>query len=171
MDLEEERVLKTQQLGILIDNLARETSRGASLITISILDEILEGLLKNFLVKDKVTNQLLFTNLRNFSTRLNLCYALGLLQQNEYEEIDALNSIRNAFGHTWKDLDFDSPIFDQFFKKLPWVGPKEYEATGLKKIRFHSLVSFLFMDLMWRAHLVNREQRKIKTWPNKARTI
>lgn len=41
----------------------------------------------------------------------------------EFNEIDLIRKIRNEFGHSWKDISFDSLKIKKSLDKLPWLGP------------------------------------------------
>jgi hypothetical protein len=46
---------------------------------------------------------------REFAGRLRLAKALGILSQNDFDKLEAIRHIRNAFAHTLSPIDFDTP--------------------------------------------------------------
>jgi len=149
-----------------------ESDRGAALTAASMLDELLKEILNAYLADVPERDDLLvgfYAPLGTFSSRTSAVYALGLIQQNEYEEIKLIRKIRNEFGHKWKSVSFNSGRVADFCRQLPWLGPSEYEAESTLRGRFNAVVTILLSDLLWRVRLVAGEQRVPRTWPNTIR--
>lgn len=161
-----------KDLSEFLSEFNRESDRGAVLNAAAILDEWLGKILKSFLADNKSAESL--TNgfnapLGTFSSKVLAAHALGLIQDNEAEEITIIRKIRNEFGHNWKDVSFETQKIEDLANNLPWLGPKEYEDSSGPRDRFNAAIAILLTDLMWRARLVSKEKRKVKTWPNKSR--
>jgi DNA-binding MltR family transcriptional regulator len=127
------------QLGRFTSELNRETDRGAALVAASRLDEILKIILASFLRKTKSSDDLLEgfnAPLGMFSARASACHALGLIQDNEFDEITKIRKVRNEFGHQWQGVNFDSERIRDLIDTLPWGGPEEYEAEAPRRSRF-----------------------------------
>ena len=160
------------QLGRFTSELNGETDRGAALVAASRLDEILKNILASFLRKAKSSDDLLEgfnAPLGTFSARASACHALGLIQDNEFDEISKIRKVRNEFGHQWQGVNFDSERIRDLVDALPWGGPAEHEAAAPRRSRFTTAAVMLQVDLMWRARLVERERIKDRTWEHKAR--
>lgn len=75
----------------------------ALIITIaSILDIQLEKLLKNFMINNSKIDENLFKGnapLSTFSSKISICYNLGLISKYEYQTIEIIKKIRNRFAH------------------------------------------------------------------------
>jgi len=150
----------------------QESDRGAVLNAAAILDEWLEKILKEFFADNKTSENLIKgfnAPLGTFSSKVAAAHALGLIQDNEVEEITIIRKIRNEFGHNWKGISFESQKIKDLANNLPWLGPKELEAESDSRARFNFAIAILLTDLMWRARLVKKEKREVKVWPNKSR--
>lgn len=148
-----------------------ESDRGAALASAAMLDERLKDILLSFLADVPARRDLLEgfnAPLGTFSARCSAAYALGLLEENEFQEITLIRKIRNEFGHSWTDARFDRGRVADLTANLPWLGPKEHEAEATLRARFNAAVAILLTDLLWRARLVSRERRTIRKWPNKS---
>jgi mannitol operon repressor len=165
---------EVKTLNDFLNEFHRESDRGSVLIAASLLDERLKEIIENFLAECNITHDLLNgpnAPLASFYSRISIAYALGLIQENEYEEINIIRKIRNEFGHKWKDVNFGTDKISKLCLKLPWLGPEENELGSSPRTRFDFVVVILLADLLWRARLVKKEKRKIKHWPNKTRTV
>jgi mannitol operon repressor len=163
---------EVDQLGRFTSELNSETDRGAALVAASRLDEILKNILTSFLRKTKSSDDLLEgfnAPLGTFSARASACHALGLIQDNEFDEITKIRKVRNEFGHQWQGVNFDSERIRDLVDALPWEGPEEYEAEASRRSRFTTAAVMLQVDLMWRARLVERERITGRKWEHKAR--
>ncbi|MCH7730127.1 transcriptional regulator [Patescibacteria group bacterium] len=162
-----------QQLAHFLSEFNKESDRGAALVAASILDNQLQNILVNFLI-DKHESQKLLTGfnapLGTFSARASAAFALGLIQENEFREITLIRKIRNEFGHGWEAVSFELGRVADFCRKLPWLGPEELEEEATPRAKFNSAVAILLTDLLWRARLVTKERRSLRSWPNKARS-
>ena len=161
-----------EELGRFLNAFNRETDRGAALVAASMIDERLLTVLQTFLVDTQESQRLLVgfnAPLGGFSARASAALAVGLIQQNEFQEITLIRRIRNEFGHAWRPVDFESGRVADLARQLRWWGPEELEANATLRERFNFAVAMLLMDLLWRVRLVWKERREIKLWPNKAR--
>jgi mannitol operon repressor len=150
----------------------KESDRGAVLIAGSRFDEVLEAILGAFFCNTSSANDLLegfSAPLGTFSSRASACHALGLIEDNEFEEITLIRKIRNEFGHKWKGISFDSQKIKNLTLRLPWLGPVEYQKSSSPRARFNFAVVILLTDLLWRERLVMREKARARTWPSKTR--
>jgi hypothetical protein len=160
------------ELGQFLDEFNKETDRGAALTATAYLDERLNDILTSFFVDAKEVQELLYgfnAPLGTFSAKITSAYALGLIQPNEYEELNIIRKVRNEFGHSWQGVSFKSGKVSDLCALLPWLGPEELEAQSGARERFNFAVAILLIDLLWRARIVKKEKRKIKNWPNKTR--
>ena len=73
-----------------------ESDRGAALTAASYIEDCLDNILRKFLIDGKETEKLLNgynAPLGTLSSKVSAAYSLGLIQDNEYEEV---NIIRKA---------------------------------------------------------------------------
>jgi hypothetical protein len=159
-------------LSEFLNEMHKETDRGVALTAAAVLDDKLAQILKAFLADVTVIDELLLgvnAPLGTFSARICSAYALGLLQKNEYRELNLIRRVRNEFGHSWRGVSFESQRVKHLCHQLPWLGPPEFESTADTRSRFATAVAILMVDLLWRVRLVAKERRVIREWPNKAR--
>jgi DNA-binding MltR family transcriptional regulator len=145
-----------------------ETDRGAALIAASIFDDRLKSILQAFLFESKASGKLtegFNAPLGTFSSRLSAAYALGLLFEDEYRDIDTIRKIRNEFGHSWQAVTFKKDKIIALCKNLSWRGNPDEEKTATPRTRFNLAVSLLIVSLFQREKFVHSEQRKLPHWP------
>lgn len=96
--------------------LTAETPRGSALYAGSYLENLLENLLRNKLIgSNKHLNELLSFNgaIGSFSSKINISYSIGLINQDCMSDLHIIRKIRNEFGHSPKIIDFqDRKISD-----------------------------------------------------------
>ena len=93
-------------------HLDKETDRGSALMAAAFLDEFLKGLLQSFLIDDKKSfDDLISGNgaLSTFSSRIELCYLLGLIPTKVRRDLHLIRKIRNEFAHSMDIIDFNHP--------------------------------------------------------------
>lgn len=161
-----------RELSEFLSEFNKESDRGAALNAAAVLDDWLQNILEVFFADNKSGRDLISgfnAPLGTFAAKAAAAHALGLLQDNEYQEITLIRKIRNEFGHSWKGVSFESHKVANFVNQLPWCGPVELEEESTSRVRFNFCIAILLTDLMWRRRLVAKEKRVIKTWPNKSR--
>lgn len=163
---------EVKELSEFLIEFNKETDRGAVLNAAAVLDEWLLNILKEFLADNKSSRALLNgfnAPLGTFSARAAAAHSLGLIQDNEFQEITIIRKIRNEFGHTWRGISFDTKNISDLANTLPWLGPKDMEATSGLRERFNFAVAILLSDLLWRSRLVKKNKIEVRAWPNKSR--
>jgi DNA-binding MltR family transcriptional regulator len=89
------------------------------------LADQLERLLRQTFVDDKTAIDELFRPLAplgSYSSRIELCYALGLLPGQAKRDLHLIRKIRNDFGHVAKTLTFDEPGITARCRELHYTG-------------------------------------------------
>jgi DNA-binding MltR family transcriptional regulator len=87
-----------------------ETDRGCALMAAAFLDSELDRLLRSLLVEDgQIINELLGQGkpIGTFSSRIDLCFLLGLISPLSRRDFHLVRKIRNVFGHTHLPIGFD----------------------------------------------------------------
>ena len=160
-------------LGHFLNEFNHESDRGAALVAASMLDEKLRDLLLSFLVDSPGSRRLadgFGAPLGTLAARALAAHSLGLIQENEYEEITVIRKVRNECGHSWNSISFDVEPLSSLCNGLPWLGPADHEAEAGPRSRFNFAVAILLSVLLWRERLVKKERRSERTWPNRARS-
>jgi len=112
------------ELADFLHEFNEESDRGMALVAASLLDERLKGIIEAFLLKGKVSSELVNgfnAPLGTFSARTSAAYALGLIQKNEFDEINLIRKIRNEFSHKWRGITFRSSGVADLCRNLPWL--------------------------------------------------
>jgi len=172
MKNDDRREPEVDQLSQFLSVLNAETERGLPITAGAMLDEVLGEVLKAFMAENAETARLLNgfnAPLGTFAARISACYALALIGEDEFQELETIRKIRNKFAHGWKPRAFEDNSISYLCGNLPWRGPDEYEDNASPRSRFSMAVSMLLVDFMWRVRLVTRERRKVRSWPNRAR--
>src|SRR6516165_6267823 len=99
------------------------------------VEQELETLLRSkFKRKDDKTWEMLVENgpLNSFSSKIVIGYALGIYDERMRNDLNIVRSIRNAFAHSRKLIQFDDPlIVNELGKASKLALPKKY-WTGFK---------------------------------------
>jgi len=101
------------------------------LIVGSFLDQCLASLLRRYFVKSETADNLLSFkkgNLREFASRIKMCYCLGLITKGMLKNLETIGEIRNLFGHTHLSLDFANFDIEKLCNNLTY--PKIHEIVG-----------------------------------------
>src|ERR1051325_129004 len=101
----------TDDVSRLVDDLERESDRGAALVGAAFLDDVLDVLLRAaFINEPDVVGKLMGMGrpLESFGSRAHLSYCMGLLGADVYADINLIREIRNDFAHRGP-TSFDMP--------------------------------------------------------------
>lgn len=115
----------------------KEAALPCVLVSTSFLDECLRSILGRFLVKGKTSEKILDPRggiLGSFSSRTDLCYALGLISKNLFSNLKQVGTIRNRFAHSHLSLSFDDPEITKMCGSLtfPFVNKQDESGKTVK---------------------------------------
>jgi DNA-binding MltR family transcriptional regulator len=114
--------------GLDLTKILQDTHAETALRLGTLLDEILETILKTHMVKSgKVANEKTFQKggkLANLADKIKKARDLELLDETAFKDADLLREIRNEFGHLKTKVHFDSPEIVKWAKQL-----STYEAA------------------------------------------
>ncbi|MBC7981792.1 transcriptional regulator [Candidatus Parcubacteria bacterium] len=146
-----------------------ESDRGAAILAVSMLDQKLKDVLLDFLIDCKASSDLISgynAPLGTFSSRLNICYSLGLISDNEYNDATIIRRIRNDFAHKFEfDFSFKSQKVAALCWNLKGDVPRErhYYNDDPRAMFIHGVV-FLYVNLLYREEHVNERRLKRPNW-------
>lgn len=140
----------------------KESDRGMALIATSYLEDILRRAIADFLVDCKANRDLLEgfnAPLGTFSARIAAAVALGLISQEEAEEVHRLRKIRNIFAHQ-VHVSFEDKGVKNICRTLGAVGLDEGEVDKNGQTLYGPRNDFSNSALKLINTLVNRFLRK-----------
>lgn len=157
-----------EDLALFVEELNRESDRGLALVGAALIDDKLGDTLKSFFREGAPTERLIDdpnAPLGTFSSRSNLCFALGLIDEFEHAEITILRKIRNEFAHSKHGLTFSSAkiqgLCSGFKADLP--ADEDYPLTD-PRFRYTNSVITLALRLYHRPDWVALERRTAKSY-------
>ncbi|WP_157730103.1 MltR family transcriptional regulator [Tenacibaculum jejuense] len=104
--------------------LSNESDRGVALLSISIIEKLLEDLLKKRLLNEKKIIKDLFDGfgpLSSLSGKTKIAYSIGLIDKTIYDELNLVRSIRNKFAHSPEIIKFSDEEIVQKCNNLKLV--------------------------------------------------
>ena len=152
-----------EDLAKFAEELKKETDRGLPLVGTVLIDEKLRDTLDAFFIGGKINKKLLDDQnspLGTFSSRIDACYALGLIDEFEYTEINFLRKIRNEFAHAKHGISFKTGKIKDLCSNLKTVTPKiEGFDIGDPKSVFMFSVTNIALRLYYRPELIKSQKR------------
>lgn len=145
-----------------------QSELGQILITGSFVDNQLRIILESFLVEGRAGADLLDgmnAPIGTFSARIQVAYALGLIDQREYDSITAIRRIRNEFAHKIT-TDFGNAALTKHFNKLAWAAGKD-EVGKLDREEILMIASLrVALQLVNRADHAKASRLTAVDWPH-----
>jgi len=157
-----------EDLAKFVEELKRETDRGLPLVATALIDDLLKETLRAFFCDDDSAERLLDgTNapLGSFSSRIETCLALGLIDAFEHSEITLLRKVRNEFAHAKHGMSFGQPRVQGLCSTLRSDLPTDggYPITE-PRFRFTNATVVIVLRLYHRPDWVRLERRQPKKW-------
>ena len=118
--------------------LLQESDAGCALLGAALLDDCLEALLRASFVNDvQVMKRLLEVNhpLGTFASRIDVGYCLGLITQDECDELHVVRKIRNYFAHQRRKMTFSKATVKDLCRNLQGISHKCYCSSC--RLRVH----------------------------------
>ena len=104
------------------DQMSDESDRGAVIVSVSLIDELLGNLLKAKLAPSLEKSDELFdaafSPFGSFSAKIDLAYRIGLLRPSVRKSLHLLRKIRNNFAHASGRKGFDDPSTQDRIREL-----------------------------------------------------
>jgi len=158
-----------------LNTLREETDRGCTLIVAALLEEMLEEVLRGFLIETPATDSLFkapYAPLSTLSAKAAASRSLGLIDANEFRDIELIRKIRNEFAHNLK-CSFDEPqLRDRANALQVGMGILDaLEAGHVSKVtdprqRFMMVATSLVSALYNRRHHVVKNKAQDVSWPD-----
>lgn len=147
----------------LLDELSGENDRASAIVGAAWMDDIILSLLSTFMVPHKETDHLLGIKGRgpisNYWSRVITAFALGLITEEEKDNLEKIGNIRNLFAHRIHRSSFSNPKIRDYCYQLS-IG-KRFASSGDKASTreiFLATVSILAYSLNLRVEEVKSER-------------
>nr|WP_249811392.1 MltR family transcriptional regulator [Bradyrhizobium sp. 197] len=127
-------------------------------------EECLGQLLLTYLIGGKHAEDLVEgfnAPLGTLSARIKGAYAVGLLSDQQFEDLERIRKIRNEFAHNWAGCTFGSPKVASLIGQL---NPSRIDSNGNSKPRdiLYSTATCILVELeCLRGQLTKRSRRAI----------
>ncbi len=163
-----------ERLHMFLDATRAETDRGRALVAASLIEEMLEEVLRGFLLENSATKKIFDAPnapLSTFSAKVSASRALGLISHEEFRDIELVRKIRNAFAHSVL-CSFGDPKIGSWAAELR-VGMSTLDQLDKghrsrvddPKQRFGMVTTSLVTSLYNRAHYVKLARLEERIWP------
>jgi len=109
-------------LNKFIENLKNESDRGVVLISAELINNCLTSLFEKYLILNKDLREGILENslapLHTFSNKIKMAYSLGLIDKEQYKNLEYVRKIRNKFAHRIFDASFEDDKIIVWCKKI-----------------------------------------------------
>jgi DNA-binding MltR family transcriptional regulator len=135
--------------------LERENDRGAVILGVSMIDEMLRRVLETYFIADgKSAHELLspdvaYAPLSSFGAKISLAFCLGLISSEERHDMRILKNIRNLFAHELSLLVLQHPPIAKQIAKLKLVEDTE-DPPSSEEEKFYTTMYSLMASLFIR---------------------
>lgn len=157
-----------EDLASFVKELQSETDRGLPLVGASLIDEKLLNTLESFFVDGKSATKLLSAPnapLGTFSSRIDACYSLALIDKLEYQEIGLIRKIRNEFAHAKHGLSFESERIKGLCSSLQSPLPEGGDyPVDTPRFRLVNAIVCIVLRLYYRPEWVAQERLEPRSW-------
>jgi DNA-binding MltR family transcriptional regulator len=151
-------------LNQLTASLAKLDERGLIFSVAAFAEEVLGSLLKAFMRPTDATHQLLDgfnAPLGTFSSRTKAAYSLGLIEKEQFEDLEHLRKIRNEMAHTWQPLTFEHSKILGHIKAMNYSSLSErFPETPFAKV--HAAATALLVELSSAAHQIEEKGQRVQ---------
>ena len=157
-----------EDIAAFVDELRRESDRGLALVSAALIDEKLADTLKAFFCEEYRSDRLLRAGnapLSTFSSRIELCFALALIDKHEHQEIGILRKVRNEFAHSKHGLDFQDRRIQSLCASLTSDLPDSGDyPINEGRFRFTNAAVAMVLRLYHRPDWVALTRQKAREW-------
>ena len=149
-----------------LDDLNKESERGAVLISVSYLERQLKEIISAFLCEGAASERLLEgfnAPLGTLAARAAAATAMGLISTQEYRELKTIRKIRNQFAHDHRTSFAQQGIADGC-RNLTF-SVKDYGDVVIPARRqFTTAAVALILNLTNRSHYVSKKRLRFENW-------
>ena len=149
-----------------LDDLNKESERGAVLISVSYLERQLREIISAFLCEGDASSRLLDgfnAPLGTLAARAAAAAALGLISGREYSELETIRKIRNQFAHDHRTSFSDQAVVDRC-QNLAFSVKDYGDVVVDSRSQFTTAAVALVLKLTNRSHYVSKKRLKLEDW-------
>jgi DNA-binding MltR family transcriptional regulator len=128
------------------------SERNAVLIAGAAFDVLLERILQKYLRDDSKSTQLINGALGRFATRINTCFCLGLISEDELHDLNVIKEVRNSFAHNIFDCDFSNPEVSKIVSSMK-LGEKANAQPNVAGTRVYFNICILTLESLLNTRL------------------
>lgn len=151
-----------------LQELNKESPRGAVLVSATMIDELLKRSIKSYLLEVPEAEKLLEgfnAPLGSFSARILTAYLIGLIDQKMFRDCERIRKIRNEFAHNL-NVTFDNERLVHFCQDLHFSA-KDYGDVKLDaRARFLTAATSIILNLTNRPHYAAQKRLDYNAWPS-----
>ncbi|PRA53601.1 transcriptional regulator [Ochrobactrum sp. MYb68] len=139
--------------------------RGLAIALAAFAEDSLGTLLKSFLVQSDATNRLIDgfnAPLGTFSARIKAAYGLGLINKNQFSDLERIRKIRNYFSHTWKPASINDEEISKLIKELNF-SRLNYKYPESLNSKLRESGHCLLLEIHVTESQINKSNKRLKT--------
>ncbi|HAR53355.1 MAG TPA: hypothetical protein DCS45_15985 [Roseovarius nubinhibens] len=128
----------------LIEEIQRESDRGAAIVSAAVLEGVLEDLLKSSFQRNTHERNSFSSSgpISTFSAKISLSHSLGLISDPEYRDLEKIRRIRNDFAHVRK-VSFETERIADRCRSLEFAG-SDLSSVSVRSVFMANVLVLLF---------------------------
>ncbi|MFL9896278.1 MltR family transcriptional regulator [Paraburkholderia sp. RL17-381-BIF-C] len=138
--------------------------RGLILSLAAFAEEALGRLIEAFMLPVEASKDLLTgfnAPLGTFSSRIKASYALGLINEEQFKDLEYLRKIRNEFAHAWEHVSLMQDKLGSYARNMSFSYlDDDYPETSADKVR--TSISALLTDISSMAQQIQAKGTRVK---------
>ncbi len=141
----------SEQMQAIIDEIEKQTDRGAAIIAAAVIEDVLERLITaRFVELPSKRKKALFDQsngpLSSLSSKIELGFALGLFNEERRGSLHLIREVRNTFAHTMDPISFEDPRISKIVETRVTPKVKAYTTMSSRtKFMFTFNIIFCFL--------------------------
>ena len=147
-----------------LDDLNKETPRGAVLVAAAYLEQQLGEIVASFLVEGRPAKSLLggFAPLGTFAARAAAAEALGLISADEFGDLQRIRKVRNEFAHNHR-ATFSDPGIARLCSALTHSAKDHGDVVVDARGQFTTAAVSLILNFINRPYYVSKKRLTRRT--------
>lgn len=151
-------------LNRLTRTLRDHDERGLVLSLAAFAEEALGRLIEAFMLPVQASKDLLTgfnAPLGTFSSRIKACYALGLINEEQFKDLEYLRKIRNEFAHAWEHVSLAQDKLASLARNMSFSNlDDDFPETSADKVR--TSITALLTEISSMAQQIHAKGMRVK---------